>query len=386
MYFLMLRSEACKSILHNHGEDAMRVRVTKRPNRPVKLLSLLSILLLFGSLLGFMRPISNVSAAETGSRRLPAPAPAVPADGAVVKGVQFTQSWSEVAGAKHYLYESYTNRQATELRAKQRVDQTTKVIAHVADGTFWWRVRAVDDHGTEGRWSKLQRVTTDSEAPTIRPLLTIGDEPVQGTVRFVFESTDKNPWRITSGVFSEVPAGGMPLGGTGNNMVEAVAVTVTAKVTLTIDTLMLPNGRETIIVNAQDQAGNIQERRFYFTVANPVAPAPEAPGPVTPPLTGTTESAVAAEPPATPRNTIAVPASVAQSVPQGEFISMPTTEGAATSPKVLSMQTERASVASATRLAEANNASSTGYWILAAVILGVPSLWGAVCFIRSQIS
>jgi hypothetical protein len=211
---------------------------------------------------------------------LPTPQLLMPADKALAKGTAFTQSWSAVDGAHYYEYESYYDAAKTKLRARQKADGPSKTIAQVPDGTFWWRVRAVAVGGVRSPWSIARQTTTDSTAPTIRPLRTIGSAPVQGTVHFVFESIDKHPYRITSGVFSEVPRGGLPVDdpaqGDGN-VVQAAEVDVRATVTLNINTLSMPNGQQTIIINAEDRVGNVHEQRFNFTVANPAPVNPVTP-------------------------------------------------------------------------------------------------------------
>jgi hypothetical protein len=242
---------------------------------------------------------SSVHTVFAATNSLVPPQLLTPTDKAVVKGLNFKQLWTPVPGAHSYEYVSYNDNSMHHVRAKQKVAGTSKTVAKVADGTFWWRVRAVDAQRKTGPWSSLRQVTTDTEPPSINPLETIGDMPVQGTVRFVFESVDEHPYRITSGVFSEVPPNGMPTGSEldqeQESVAEAVDVNVRAKVTLNINTLTMPNGRETIIVNVEDRAGNVREERFYFTVANPSTtpenPPAEPTNPATPKLTQTVQKA-----------------------------------------------------------------------------------------------
>lgn len=361
----------------------MRLPFRTKPKLYASFTLFLGMFLLLCGFLGFA-PLAHATTAGNIPGQLPPPVLAAPVDGAVVKGTQFTQSWSSVPGAQRYLYESYHNRQATQLRARSSVTGTSKTIGQVPSGTFWWRVRAADTAGKKGQWSTLQQVTTDSEAPTIKPLLTLDDKPVQGTARFIFESLDKNPWRITCGVYSEVPAGGMPVAKPDGSMVQTTDVTVTAKVTLTIDTLKLPNGLETIIINVEDRAGNIREERFYFTVHNPVdLPVPPAPEGSGAPVTGSVEQVL-------PRPPASRPAPSANSAPS-PVISTATTAPEADVPtagKVLNMQTERTGQETTGSPAgdKAKQADSAWYWIPAAAILTLSSLWGMVRLVRSRIS
>lgn len=298
----------------------------------------------------------------------------VPADKAVVKGLDFKQSWSAVEGARSYEYESYNDSRMHQLRAKQKVSGTSKTVARVADGTFWWRVRAVGSQQETGQWSSLRQVTTDSVAPTIHPLETIGDTPVQGTVRFVFESYDKHPYRITSGVFSEVPPNGLP---TGNdldqeqeNVAEAVDVNVKAKVTLNINTLTMPNGRETIIVNVEDRAGNIHEERFYFTIANPTTTPEASPvvgtTPAGPKLTQTVQQAAVSVPRPKAKTDLQLSA-------RNDAEELPATETG----KVLGVATQpEDAVASSTKKSANERLESGNYWYLAAIFLLLSMILG----------
>lgn len=321
---------------------------------------------------------ANVQMAAAESQPLSAPLLLSPADKDIVKGTKFTQSWTAVAGAEHYEYESYNDSHKTQLRARQEVNGTSKTVAKVPDSTFWWRVRAVGAQDKPGQWSALRRITTDNVAPTIRPLQTIGDKPVQGTVRFVFESVDKHPWRVTSGVFSEVPPGGIPIGSPDDDegVAEAIDVNVTTKATLNINTLTMPNGRETIIINVEDRAGNIREERFYFTVANPT-PSPEAPQtgattPTAPRLVQTTEKVVKK-----PSQGRTVQMSAAESAEN-----LPTTEAG----KVLGVHTQQHNEeAAAAKSIKPKDANQTSYWyVMTGFVL--LSIVGSVVFIRKQMT
>src|SRR5690242_19694547 len=81
----------------------------------------------------------QVAFAATGP--LPSPRLLTPTDKAVVKGLNFKQSWTAIEGAHSYEYVSYNDAHMRHVRAKQEVSGASKTVARVADGTFWWRVR-----------------------------------------------------------------------------------------------------------------------------------------------------------------------------------------------------------------------------------------------------
>lgn len=98
-----------------------------------------------------------------------APTLVSPADGAIVQGASLTNVWDPVPGADHYIYESYKDAAASEVRWTQNVAGTSKTATNVADTTFWWRVKAVDGDGVESDWSELWKLTVDNTAPQWLP-------------------------------------------------------------------------------------------------------------------------------------------------------------------------------------------------------------------------
>lgn len=101
------------------------------------------------------------------SNALAAPQLVSPANNAVVKGASVVNSWNEVSGATRYIYESYNNETATNVRWTQSINGTSKSATNVSEVTFWWRVKAVDAAGNQGAWSPLWKVTVDDTPPTI---------------------------------------------------------------------------------------------------------------------------------------------------------------------------------------------------------------------------
>ncbi|KKP69179.1 MAG: Cable pili-associated 22 kDa adhesin protein [Candidatus Moranbacteria bacterium GW2011_GWE1_35_17] len=75
-------------------------------------------------------------------------------------------SWNVVPDAVKYIYESYHNESATNLRWHEEFNTNSKSASNVSDATFWWRVKAVDAAGNESAWSPLWKVTVDNTAPT----------------------------------------------------------------------------------------------------------------------------------------------------------------------------------------------------------------------------
>lgn len=98
-----------------------------------------------------------------------APSLVSPANNAIVHGGSVTQSWthSNLSDVHHYIYESYHDAGATNLRWHEELAGTSKTATNVADATYWWRVKAVDAAGNVSGWSPLWKLTIDSTAPVV---------------------------------------------------------------------------------------------------------------------------------------------------------------------------------------------------------------------------
>lgn len=122
-----------------------------------------------------------------------------PANNVWVQGATLVNKWSPVVGATKYKYESYHDAGATNQRWSQVTTDTQKSATNVADGTvFWWRVKAIDAQGNEGRWSELWKVVIDNTAPSV-PTGGAPHEAFRKTNEFDFtwnESTDNTAGNV----------------------------------------------------------------------------------------------------------------------------------------------------------------------------------------------
>lgn len=90
--------------------------------------------------------------------------------------------WSDVAGADHYVYQSYNvdgsgNCNFSDIRftGDYVASQTNSRV--IADGlTFCWRVKTVGTNGAESAWSELWKVTIDNSTPSV-PTMVYNEEP-----------------------------------------------------------------------------------------------------------------------------------------------------------------------------------------------------------------
>lgn len=89
-----------------------------------------------------------------------------PLNNSIVNGAVLLSDWTTVGDAHHYIYESYHDAGATNLRWNAEYTDSEKTANNVGEATFWWRVKAVDVAGNESSWSELWKVTVDNTAPS----------------------------------------------------------------------------------------------------------------------------------------------------------------------------------------------------------------------------
>lgn len=118
-----------------------------------------------------------------------------PAKDAVVNGASVTNVWSATGGAHHYIYQSYNDANGTSPRWEETFTSTSKTATNVLNGTFYWRVTAVDSYGNKSDSTPLWKLTIDNSAPTaafVSP--TPADQAyVRGTVSIATTLSDSNP-------------------------------------------------------------------------------------------------------------------------------------------------------------------------------------------------
>lgn len=119
---------------------------------------------------------------------LTAPTQLTPTDNASVNGASLTNSWTSVVGATQYQYQSFSDASMNNLRWDETFTSNSKTATNVANNTtFWWRVRALNNFGTESAWSPLWKVSVDNEVPTT---------PTGGAPHNVFKNTSSG-WSFT---------------------------------------------------------------------------------------------------------------------------------------------------------------------------------------------
>jgi hypothetical protein len=99
---------------------------------------------------------------------LAAPAPVAPSDGARLGTVDVSLGWSRVGGARSYHLAIAADAEFARPvhDASQIPDE--RVTVKLAAGTYYWRVRAVDREGLEGKLSPPRRFVVDTTPPRLK--------------------------------------------------------------------------------------------------------------------------------------------------------------------------------------------------------------------------
>lgn len=190
-----------------------------------------------------------------------APTLTSPSNDSFVKGDLLESKWEKIDDAHNYIYESYHDAEAKNLRYHQEYATNSKSATNVSESTFWWRVKAVDAAGNASDWSELWKVTVDNTPPK-GEIMGIRYEKADSTN---FITNDKTP--LLYGTCSD---------NYGVDKVEVVIGETTLTSTCnegnwTTELPELPDGDHGITLKITDKAGNITEVKEDITIDS-VAP------------------------------------------------------------------------------------------------------------------
>jgi hypothetical protein len=137
-----------------------RTRADREPQHlPVELLlALVAALAVWLTILGLQGEFAGAA-----KRKLPAPRPLGPANGASVQSVP-SFSWQPVRGAAKYEFQLSADAQFKSVVNGDRngsfftKNSSASVLQTLADGSYYWRARAVDASDHAGRWSAVRTI------------------------------------------------------------------------------------------------------------------------------------------------------------------------------------------------------------------------------------
>lgn len=192
-----------------------------------------------------------------------APTPTSPFDGAVIRGVAFTQTWTLVTDAVLYGYESCNvdpgdvGDPCSSVKYTDTYAGTSKFVgAGQPDSHFWWRVKAKDTAGNWSLYGEAYELVIDNTPPVATWSSPAAGDTVIGAVDLTVDASDS-----LSGV-EEVKFQYMK---DGDVTFTDIATDSTDPYSTTWDTLPLPLGRYTIRAIVRDRAGNetVIDRTVY---------------------------------------------------------------------------------------------------------------------------
>src|SRR5678815_3243179 len=128
-----------------------------------------------------------------------APSPISPADGAVVSQ-PFTISWTAVSdpsGIVAYNWQVSSSSAFTSLLIQSSTNGATQdTVSGLADGTYFWRVQAVNGDFVQGAWSQPRSFTITGASAGSSGAPSLG--PTKGYSTF-------HPWEVMTFIWSAVP-------------------------------------------------------------------------------------------------------------------------------------------------------------------------------------
>ena len=156
----------------------------------------------------------------------PAPTPISPTGGASVQ-VPFTLSWSAVtdpSGIVAYNWQiSTTTSFAQRVAINSTMGETQDTVSGLANGTYFWRVQAVNNQFQQGAWSAPQSFTVTGTgagapaAPTLGPpkgystfhpyeVMTFNWSAVPGATKYLFQAATDQSFPVASRIqFDNIP-------------------------------------------------------------------------------------------------------------------------------------------------------------------------------------
>jgi hypothetical protein len=192
-----------------------------------------------------------------------------PPDGSYNSGNP-VQSWTAVAGAHHYRYQSSSSPDFSSLIYSQEVTLAQRTVGGNQTISFYWRVMAVDAAGNESGWSTPWKLNIDNSDPVV-DLLTPITSIIKGAVDIRGSVQDANPYRyyaVVTDASNNIVAGPGTVYDS-NSFVD--------RLLFTWNTLGVSDGVYKIQLAARDRAQNrgaISEENITVTVDNhgPLAP------------------------------------------------------------------------------------------------------------------
>ena len=99
---------------------------------------------------------------------LRAPRPTAPANGLVSYSTTVELAWDALAGASEYQVQIDDRSNFTAPERDLMSGDTTETLAGLADGRYYWRVRAFNGEGVAGQWSSKRSFVIKTDAPALQ--------------------------------------------------------------------------------------------------------------------------------------------------------------------------------------------------------------------------
>lgn len=186
------------------------------------------------------------------------PSPLTPANGIKTQGVAFTETWTPIADAVLYTYESCnvnpgdTGADCSSIRTTGTYATAQRnVLAGTPNAHFWWRVKAQDAVGNMSAFGPAFEIIVDNSAPLVTVTSVAGSITTNTSPSFTGTSADVYLAGLASTQYRIVSTD------TNAVVTDWTATTVTDGDFSFTPASPLPIGNYSIEVRATDQAGNV---------------------------------------------------------------------------------------------------------------------------------
>ncbi|NCS97466.1 MAG: hypothetical protein GW762_02670 [Candidatus Pacebacteria bacterium] len=185
-----------------------------------------------------------------------------PENGSIINSGSTILDWDDVSGSEFYIVEVYSSADLSSQPVYSYFTPNSEVALNGfgQEGTFWWRVEAIDTVNEDYIWSTLNSFTTDNTTPSVQMTNLVGS--TEGLIDFKVTLNDANLQKYWVDVTNQA-----------NVVIDTTAqvysdIPISDEILYTLDTRQLAEGTYTVTTHVVDSAGNTATSSIDILVEN----------------------------------------------------------------------------------------------------------------------